>query len=221
MTLSWGAGFYSHHPWVLKPMAWMKIFQGITLNAKRCSHGLPNMLGCFMDFLVGLIGEAWKSWNLSCPLFAFFSSAPTQPFHTLSPRKQKTQQNIQNLKWDVRDVRSVDFPSFCHILEVTLHLNPWKGHLAIPKRSQRIAQVHEVRVQIFVVGLMLHGSIFLEIWIHSKSPRPRTQPIQRHAMWSGIMQWQTAFVKRPKIKGITEVVSRLILSGATFLLQGG
>ena len=159
----WGSGFYSHHPWVLKPMAWMKIFQGITLNAKRCSHGLPNMLGCFMDFLVGLIWFDWGSMKIMkselSPFCVFFQRAhPTLPY--LFPPQTKTQQNIQNLKWDVRDVRSVDFPLFCHILEVTLHLNPCKGHLTIPKRSQRIARSMKFEFRFLLLVSCCMGAFF-------------------------------------------------------------
>lgn len=93
----------------------------------ECKKMLP-WVAQHARMLYGFFGRFdWGSMKIMkselSPFCVFFQRThPTLPYPF--PPQTKTQQNIQNLKWDVRDVRSVDFPSFCHILEVTLHLNP-------------------------------------------------------------------------------------------------
>ena len=153
----------------------------------ECKKMLP-WVAQHARMLYGFFGRFdWGSMKIMkselSPFCVFFRRThPTLPYPF--PPQTKTQQNIQNLKWDVRDVRSVDFPSFCHILEVTLHLNPWKGHLAIPKRSQRIARSMKFEFRFLLLVSCCMGAFFSKSgFIPNRPAQNATDPKARHVEW--------------------------------------
>ena len=133
LALSWVAGFYSHHPWVLKPHGMDEGFPRKHLECKKMLPWVAQHARMFYGFFAWFdwIGKHENHEIWVVPFLCLFPAHPPNPSTALSPRKKKHNRTSNGMfamfgQW-----------IFHHFAISWRSLNPWKGHLTIPKRSQR------------------------------------------------------------------------------------